>query len=75
MQTKKKIALIGAIANPNLGDEALLQANLQLINKIYGKYATVYIFTKMLLILRSMKTFLLQWILILFRYLFYIRLQ
>ena len=37
MQTKKKIALIGAIANPNLGDEALLQANLQLINKIYGK--------------------------------------
>ena len=46
MQTKKKIALIGAIANPNLGDEALLQANLQLINKIYGKYATVYIFTK-----------------------------
>lgn len=46
MQTKEKIALIGAIANPNLGDEALLQANLQLINKIYGKYATVYIFTK-----------------------------
>ena len=31
MQVYKRIALIGAIANPNIGDEAILEANLQKI--------------------------------------------
>lgn len=40
------IALLGSIANPNVGDEAILEANLRLINKLYGKRAKVYIFSK-----------------------------
>lgn len=40
------IALLGSIANPNVGDEAILEANLRLINKLYGKRVKVYIFSK-----------------------------
>lgn len=46
MQIYKKIALIGAIANPNIGDESILWANLQMIEKMYGKNCKVYVFTK-----------------------------
>lgn len=46
MQVYKKIALIGAIANPNIGDESILRANLQIIKKMYGTNCKVYIFTK-----------------------------
>lgn len=40
------IALLGSIANPNVGDEAILEANLRLINKLYGEKAKVYVFSK-----------------------------
>ena len=46
MQVYKRIALIGAIANPNIGDEAILEANLQKIKKMYGDNCKVYVFTK-----------------------------
>lgn len=46
MQIYKKIALIGAIANPNIGDESILWANLQMIEKMYGKNCKIYVFTK-----------------------------
>ena len=36
MQIYKRIALFGAIANPNVGDEAILNANLQMIYRMYG---------------------------------------
>lgn len=42
----KKIALIGAIANPNIGDEAILESNLQLIQKMYDSNCKIYVFTK-----------------------------
>lgn len=46
MQLYKRIALLGAVANPNVGDEAILTSNLQLIRKMYGWNCKVYIFTK-----------------------------
>lgn len=46
MKKNIKIALLGATANPNLGDEAVLEANLDLINEMYHDKAKVYIFTK-----------------------------
>ena len=46
MQIYKKIALFGAIANPNVGDEAILNANLQMIYRMYGNNCKVYIFSK-----------------------------
>lgn len=42
----KVIALFGAIANPNIGDEAILESNLQLIYRMYGNDCSVYVFTK-----------------------------
>lgn len=46
MECYKRIALLGALGNPNLGDEAILEANLQRIRKIYGDNCKVYVFTK-----------------------------
>lgn len=46
MEKSIKIALLGATANPNLGDEAVLEANLNLINEMYHDKAKIYIFTK-----------------------------
>lgn len=46
MQIYKRIALLGAIANPNIGDEAILFSNLQNIKKMYGANCKVFIFTK-----------------------------
>lgn len=46
MQMYKKIAILGSIANPNVGDEAILCSNLKLIQNIYGSNCKVYIFSK-----------------------------
>ena len=46
MQLYKRIALVGAIANPNTGDEAILTSNLQLIQRMYGENCKIYVFTK-----------------------------
>ena len=42
----KRIALIGAIANPNTGDDAILDVNLHNIENMYGEHYKVYVFTK-----------------------------
>ena len=42
----KKIALFGAVGNPNVGDEAILEANIQKIKNIYGNRCIIYVFTK-----------------------------
>ena len=41
-----KIGLLGAIGLPNMGDEAILKANLSHIEKNFGTQAEVYVFTK-----------------------------
>ena len=41
-----RVALLGAIGNPNLGDEAVLSANLNYIYSRYGDNCKVYVFTK-----------------------------
>ena len=46
MQLYKRIALVGAIANPNVGDEAILTSNLQLLQRMYGENCKIYVFTK-----------------------------
>lgn len=46
MQIYKRIALLGATANPNIGDEAILSANIQMIRKMYGSNCKIYVFTK-----------------------------
>ena len=46
MQIYRRIALFGAIANPNVGDEAILNANLQMIYRMYGDNCKVYVFSK-----------------------------
>lgn len=46
MKIYKRIALIGAIANPNVGDEAILESNLQKLYKLFGNNCKIYIFTK-----------------------------
>ena len=46
MQIYKRIALMGATANPNVGDEAILTANIQKIKKMYGENCKIYVFTK-----------------------------
>lgn len=46
MPISKTIALFGAFANPNIGDEAILEGNLQLIYEMYGSDCLVYVFTK-----------------------------
>lgn len=46
MQIYKRIALLGATANPNIGDEAILSANIQMIRKMYGNNCKIYVFTK-----------------------------
>lgn len=42
----KKVLLIGSIGNPNVGDEAILESNLELINNIYDGNVQFYIMTK-----------------------------
>lgn len=46
MNFYKRIALFGAVANPNIGDEAILCTNIQHIKKMYGTNCKIYIFTK-----------------------------
>lgn len=46
MQIYKRVALLGATANPNIGDEAILTANIQKIRKMYGTNCKIYVFTK-----------------------------
>ncbi len=52
MQIYKRIVLLGAVANPNTGDEAVLTANLQKIKKMYQNMwggwtnCKIYILTK-----------------------------
>ena len=46
MQIFKRIALLGAVANPNIGDEAVLTANIQKIRKLYGSNCKIYVFSK-----------------------------
>lgn len=41
-----RIGLFGAIGLPNLGDEAILQKNIDLYEKIYGSEVELYIFSK-----------------------------
>lgn len=40
------VALLGSIANPNLGDEVVLQANLELLDKMADDIEKVYVFSK-----------------------------
>ena len=40
------IALLGSIANPNLGDEIVLQANLKLLDRMADNIEKVYVFSK-----------------------------
>lgn len=42
----KTIAIFGAFGIPNVGDDAILQANLDLIEHKYGRNCRVYVFTK-----------------------------
>ena len=42
----KTIAIFGAFGVPNVGDDAILQANLEWIESRYGSNCRVYIFTK-----------------------------
>lgn len=42
----RRVALIGAIANPNAGDEAILHENLRQIKRMFGDNCVVYVFTK-----------------------------
>ena len=42
----RRVALVGAIANPNMGDEAILHENLRLIKRMFGENCIVYVFTK-----------------------------
>lgn len=46
MQVYRRIALLGAVANPNIGDEAVLAANIQKIRKLYGMNCKIYVFSK-----------------------------
>lgn len=46
MEVYKRIALLGAIANPNIGDEAILVSNIQMIKKMYHQNCKLYVFTK-----------------------------
>ena len=46
MQVYRRIALLGAVANPNIGDEAVLAANIQKIRKLYGVNCKIYVFQK-----------------------------
>ena len=46
MEVYKRIALLGAIANPNIGDEAILLSNIQMIKKMYHENCKLYVFTK-----------------------------
>ena len=42
----KRVALIGSIANPNIGDDAILDVNLRHIENMYGDHYKAYVFTK-----------------------------
>lgn len=41
-----RVALIGAIANPNVGDEAILEENIRLVDSMFGTHKMVYVFSK-----------------------------
>ena len=41
-----RIAFIGAIANPNVGDEAILEENLRVADSMFGKDMVAYVFSK-----------------------------
>ena len=41
-----RVAFIGAIANPNVGDEAILEENIRIVDAMYGKNKIVYVFSK-----------------------------
>lgn len=42
----KRVALIGAIANPNVGDDAILDLQLDRLERMYGDNYKAYIFSK-----------------------------
>lgn len=42
----KRVALIGAVGNPNVGDEAILAMNIAKIRKMYGNHSVIYVFSK-----------------------------
>ncbi len=42
----KRVALLGAIGNPNIGDEAVLESNIQKIRSMYGDSCLIYVFSK-----------------------------
>lgn len=42
----KRIGIIGALANPNFGDDAILEVTLKRIERMYGKNCKIYIFSK-----------------------------
>lgn len=42
----KRVAIIGAIGNPNVGDEAILAMNIEKIRKMYGDNCIIYVFSK-----------------------------
>lgn len=46
MEIYKRVALLGEIGNPNVGDEAVLETNIQKIEKMYGNHCEIYILTK-----------------------------
>lgn len=46
MTTFKRIALMGSLGNPNIGDEAVLLANIKKLEKQYGDNCKIYVFTK-----------------------------
>lgn len=46
MGVYKRVGLLGAIGNPNVGDEAVLETNIQKIKKMYGDNCEITIFTK-----------------------------
>lgn len=42
----KRVALVGAVGNPNVGDEAILTRNIEKIRKMYGDHCIIYVFSK-----------------------------
>jgi glycosyltransferase involved in cell wall biosynthesis/polysaccharide pyruvyl transferase WcaK-like protein len=42
----RRIGLIGSIANPNFGDDAILDVTLKKIYRLYGENCKVYVFSK-----------------------------
>ena len=42
----KRVALVGAVGNPNVGDEAILTRNIEKICKMYGDNCKIYVLSK-----------------------------